>query len=114
MSHPDPVITLTDDTLADALARGPIVIDFSADWCAPCRAFEPVFDGFAERVSDLAFARCDVDANPQVAARYRVMSIPTVVVADVDGTELARQSGAVSTARFAAFLAPFTGRPAAG
>ena len=113
MSTPD-VIDVTDATFADTLGTTPTVIDFAADWCAPCRVFAPVFDGFAQRVPELRFARCDVDANPQVAARYRVMSIPTVVVADVDGTELARQSGAVSTARFAAFLAPFTGRPAAG
>lgn len=112
MSTPD-VIDVTDATFADTLGTTPTVIDFAADWCAPCRVFAPVFDGFAQRVPELRFARCDVDANPELAARYQVMSIPTVVVVDDAGRELARRSGAMSTAAFAGFLTPYVSRPAA-
>ena len=68
----------------DAVVRagGPVVVDFWAPWCGPCKAVEPALEQLAAERADVAFVRLDIDANPDTAARYDVLSIPTVIVFD--------------------------------
>jgi len=59
----------------------PILIDFWAEWCGPCKIMHPVFEKLASEYSDrIVFARLNVDENGELAARYRVMSIPTFMI----------------------------------
>lgn len=55
------------------------VIDFSATWCMPCRMLKPILERVAERCTDVSFYNVDIDENEEIAKRYRIFSVPTLV-----------------------------------
>ncbi|MCY7315772.1 MAG: thioredoxin TrxC [Rubrivivax sp.] len=93
-------LELGDDTL-DAVAAAtklPIVIDFWAAWCGPCRMMAPAFAQAAQQLQGRALlVKVDSDANPALSRRYGIRSIPTLVRLQ-GGAETARQSGALPVA----------------
>jgi thioredoxin len=107
------VVTLGATTFGPSLDGRPTVVDFFATWCAPCRALEPVFHQAATtHASALRFARVDVDLHPELAARFAVQSVPTLVVFDGEGREMGRSSGARGLRQLEEFLSESTARGA--
>lgn len=103
-----PVREIADDRLE--LTATHTVLTFSASWCGPCRMLRPIIDELAvehDEHDDLEFVRLDVDRNPELAARYRVMSVPTVVVVDAGGAEDGRLGGLVPKRQLSAFIEQF-------
>ncbi len=60
-------------------SEGLVVIDFSATWCMPCRMLKPIIEKVAEKMPDVDFYNIDVDENEEIAKRYRIFSVPTLV-----------------------------------
>ena len=89
--------TVTDETFdAEVLQAGsPVVVDFWAPWCGPCKAIEPALEELAAASEAVEFVKIDIDDNPRVADRYGVLSLPTVML-------FARRRGALHRARRAA------------
>lgn len=81
MSKEEYVIHISDDTFEQEVIKSarPVLVDFWAPWCGPCRAIGPVLEEIAESYKDsVTVAKVNVDENPKTAAAYGVMSIPTI------------------------------------
>lgn len=86
-------VDLTQTNFDAQIKSGLVMVDFWAAWCGPCRMAAPVIDQLAAEYSGRAtVAKVDVDGEPQLASRYGVASIPTVILFK-DGQEIARQVG---------------------
>jgi hypothetical protein len=95
------------DIAALGLSRGgPTVVHFSAPWCGPCDRVRRVVEQVCDDLSDVAHVEVDLDANPETARRYSVLSLPTTLIFDVDGRQRYRASGVPNAADLRSALKP--------
>ena len=93
----DRPIPLNDDTFARTIAESdvPVLVDFYADWCGPCKIMAPAVDQLAaEKQGKLLVAKLDTDRSPKTAQAFTIRNIPTVIVFQ-GGKEARRSSGAM-------------------
>ena len=116
MTAPSPVLEVTDATFAEAVVaesrNRPVVVDFWADWCGPCRVLSPVIEKVAaEFGEDVLLATLDTDRNPNTSMTYGIQAIPAVK-AFIDGEVASEFTGALPEEHVRAFFAALTATPA--
>jgi thioredoxin 1 len=107
----DQITILTDATFDETIggADKPVLVDFWAEWCGPCKMIAPVLEEIAsEQGAKLSIAKLNVDDNPDVAMRFNVMSIPTLIVFK-DGEPAKRLVGAKGKGQLLQDLAEYVG-----
>ena len=88
------VVHVTNETIEKEVmqAEGKVLVDFWASWCGPCRMLGPVIDQLGNELTDVKVCKIDVDANQELAGKYKVETIPTLVVLE-GGKEIKRSVG---------------------
>lgn len=96
-----------DNVAALGLSRdGPTVVHFSAPWCGPCDRVRRVVDQVCADLGGVAHVEIDLDAHPDTARRYAVLSLPTTLIFDADGRQRYRSSGVPGAADLRSALKP--------
>jgi thioredoxin 2 len=102
----DRPIPVTDANLERVLrdSEVPVLVDFYADWCGPCKIMAPLLDDLArERLGEVLITKLDTDRNPEMARRFEIRGIPVLMVFR-GGREVAREVGAIPKPRLAALV----------
>lgn len=95
---------ISETEFDDAIKKGIVLVDFWADWCAPCHALAPILEKFAEKHPDVAVLKLNVDENQSLAMKEQVVSIPTVKIYK-EGKEIAVLIGVQQLPKYEAAIA---------
>ncbi|MEI6543426.1 MAG: thioredoxin TrxA [Methylococcales bacterium] len=102
----DSVLHVSDSEFNESVinADGPVLVDYWAEWCGPCKMIAPILDAIADEYADkLTVVKINIDENPQTPQHYGVRGIPTLMLFK-DGEVQATKVGALSKAELAKFL----------
>jgi thioredoxin 1 len=111
MAHP---VAISDTSFDSEVgqAEKPVLVDFRAEWCGPCRMVAPILENLAEEYAgSLKIAKLDVDRNPQTSMKFGVQSIPTMILFK-DGKEVERLIGYMPKERLLNRIKPYIGQAA--
>jgi len=100
------IVHVTDSTFEDEVLKSdkPVILDFWADWCAPCKMISPILDELADEYKDeITVAKINIDENQVTPQKYAVRGIPTLILFK-DGDLAATKVGAASKSQLAAFI----------
>ena len=91
------VVEITKDNFEHTVLKAdkPVFVDFWAEWCGPCQMMGPIVDEVAEERNDIIIGKLNVDTQPEIALRYNVMSIPTLILFE-NGEEAQKSIGLIS------------------
>ncbi len=96
---------LTDDNFQDSIKEGLVLVDFWAEWCAPCKQLTPILEEIAEsgEIEGLVIGKMDIDDNPNTPTGFGVRSIPTLILFQ-DGQAVATKAGLVPKGEILDFI----------
>ena len=101
----DKVLHITDDQFEAEVIKSdkPVLVDFWAPWCGPCKMVGPIIESLAGKMDNVKFCKVDIDQNVEWASKLKVMSIPTMVIYK-DGEVMASQIGALPEEELRRFI----------
>jgi len=102
----DQIVYLTDDTFEEEVLKGdsPVLVDYWAEWCGPCKMIAPILDEIANEYSGrIKVAKLNIDENPATPPKYGIRGIPTLMLFKGGNVE-ATKVGAVSKSQLTAFI----------
>ncbi|PXY92747.1 thioredoxin TrxA [Gilliamella apis] len=106
MSHS--IVSLSEATFDNTIneATKPVLVDFWAEWCGPCKMVAPILEEIAQEYGDkIIIAKLNVEQNPNIAPKFGIRGIPTLLIFK-NGEVVATQVGALSKAQLKAFIDP--------
>lgn len=86
---------LSSDNFETAVSKGKSVVDFFATWCGPCKMLSPIVDAVSEQYDDISFYKVDIDKEMDIAMKYKIMSVPTLIVFE-NGEAVGKSIGLIS------------------
>lgn len=85
------------------IKEGKTLVDFYANWCGPCKMLSPIIHELSEEITDIKFLKVDIDEASELAEKYDVMSIPTIILFE-NGVEVKKNIGLISKSELEKFI----------